>query len=162
MLELENAQGQTLTIADPANSLGATLTKSVTAGTYYLVVRSSGGYGDLGRYSLHGEIAGPISTPSQPLPQPQRSPTNLKARVILARASPAKDCGRRSHRLCLDRKLRKLTGARAMQATRSGPPLAAATTTWTFTGLASGQYRLAGTWMASGLNAASAGSVLNL
>src|SRR5207237_5710435 len=47
----------------------ASLTATMASGTYYLVVHSSGGYGNLGRYALHGSVAGATSAPnSQPPP----------------------------------------------------------------------------------------------
>jgi hypothetical protein len=44
--------------SNPANSLGASLSTSVLSGTYYIAVHSSGGYGNLGTYSLSGTVPG--------------------------------------------------------------------------------------------------------
>jgi len=65
VLELLNSAGTTLAVANPATSYGATLVRTVAAGTYYLAVRSSGGYGNLGRYTLRG-TAGSSSQPQSP------------------------------------------------------------------------------------------------
>src|SRR4029079_18111404 len=56
VLELQNSLGKTVAVASPGTSLGASLSASLAAGTYYLIVRSSGGYGNLGRYSLSGSV----------------------------------------------------------------------------------------------------------
>jgi hypothetical protein len=66
-LELVNSAGATLAVANPAASHGATLARTVAAGTYYVIVRSSGGYGNLGRYTLRGTA----SSASQPQSPPQ-------------------------------------------------------------------------------------------
>jgi hypothetical protein len=40
--------------ADPSNSLGATISTNLGSGTYYLMVRSHGSYGDVGQYTISG------------------------------------------------------------------------------------------------------------
>src|SRR4030095_3213308 len=40
------------------------------AGTYYLVVHSTGGYGNLGRYTLRGTVAAAKTSVMQPAPTP--------------------------------------------------------------------------------------------
>lgn len=55
-LELRNASGVVLASSDPSISFGASITASVTAGTYYLVVASHGSYGDVGQYTVSGNI----------------------------------------------------------------------------------------------------------
>ncbi len=55
-LELRAADGSLVASAAPANDLGATLTANVAAGRYYAVVKSAGGYGDLGQYTLQGTL----------------------------------------------------------------------------------------------------------
>src|SRR5207249_2402031 len=68
-LELQNSAGTPLVVANPQSSYGASLTTNLGAGTYYLVIHSSGGYGNLGHYVLHGSVAAATSTPStQPPP----------------------------------------------------------------------------------------------
>jgi hypothetical protein len=44
----------TIASAAPSNSLGASLSVYVGAGTYYIAVKSQGTYGDLGQYTLTG------------------------------------------------------------------------------------------------------------
>ena len=56
IFQLWNASGTVLVSANPAAWLGATISTNVGAGTYYLVARSAGGYGNLGRYTLSGTI----------------------------------------------------------------------------------------------------------
>jgi hypothetical protein len=68
VLELLNSAGAVLTTANPAASYGATLARTLAAGTYYVVVRSSGGYGNLGQYTLRG-AASLTSGTQQPAPQ---------------------------------------------------------------------------------------------
>ncbi|MCU0879890.1 MAG: choice-of-anchor D domain-containing protein, partial [Pirellulaceae bacterium] len=46
-----------VTSAAPTNSLGASLTASLGAGTYYLVARSQGDYGNMGQYTLTGTLS---------------------------------------------------------------------------------------------------------
>ncbi|MDB5323387.1 MAG: hypothetical protein JWN40_5018 [Phycisphaerales bacterium] len=63
-LELRDAAGNLITSADTA-SLGETVTANLAAGTYYLIVASHGGYGDVGTYSITGTApqagAGPVA-----------------------------------------------------------------------------------------------------
>jgi hypothetical protein len=154
VLELDNAAGQTIAAANPSNTLGASLATALAAGTYYLVVHASGGYGNLGRYALHGSIAAAGTvTGSQPPPSTTQNPPT-------GSTSPATVTGR-----VVD------DGAAAFASlggwtTLSGPGYASdirwsgagsgATSTWSFTGLAPGQYRLAATWTGSALNATDA------
>src|SRR5262245_44009865 len=56
VLELLNTAGQTIASVNPTASLGATLARTLAAGTYFLVVRGSGGYGNVGRYTLQGTV----------------------------------------------------------------------------------------------------------
>jgi hypothetical protein len=66
-LELRDAAGTLLASADTA-SLGETLSATVTAGTYYLNVKSHGGYGDVGQYTITGTtVAAPVA-PALPAP----------------------------------------------------------------------------------------------
>jgi hypothetical protein len=63
-LELRDASGNLIASADTA-SLGETISANLAAGTYYLIVRSHGGYGDVGTYSITGTApqtgAGPVA-----------------------------------------------------------------------------------------------------
>lgn len=67
VLELKNAAGQVLVSSSPTTSLGASLAKALTAGTYYVVARSSGGHGNMGQYTLTGSVPAASST-SNPAP----------------------------------------------------------------------------------------------
>lgn len=53
---LYNAAGQVVATADNANTLGQTITANLTAGNYYLVVASYGGYSDIGQYTISGTV----------------------------------------------------------------------------------------------------------
>jgi PKD repeat protein len=67
-LELRNSSGALVASADTA-SLGETLTASLAAGTYYLVVASHGSYGDIGTYSISGTAPQEGATPTPPVAQ---------------------------------------------------------------------------------------------
>ena len=56
VLDIRNASGQTIATSSPAGVLGASLTKSLTSGTYYVGVRAAGGYGNAGQYKLSGTL----------------------------------------------------------------------------------------------------------
>ena len=60
VLELRNASGTVLVTANPTNSFNATISTTLASGTYFVVVRSSGGYGNVGQYTLTGTA--PIGT----------------------------------------------------------------------------------------------------
>jgi len=163
VLELKSASGQRIAIASPSNRLGAELTATLQRGTYFLVIRSSGGYGNLGRYTVKGQIAGFVATgsatpPATPTPPPPTSPpappppttptpppTDLRARIADNRGSGFTLTGT------------WLTASGAGYASEAKVALAGqnATATWTLSGLAPGQYRLAATWPSSRLNATS-------
>lgn len=64
VLELRDANGNLIVMANPANSFSASLARTLSAGTYYVLVRSSGGYGNVGQYTVSGTIAG--ATPATP------------------------------------------------------------------------------------------------
>ncbi|GEM_PF-3007985 len=58
-LELRDANDNLIAVSDPANTsnkvtLGGSLATTLSGGTYYVVVRSHGSYGDLGQYTLDG------------------------------------------------------------------------------------------------------------
>ena len=52
----------------PGDNLGATLSTYLAAGTYYVVVRSQGAYGDVGTYTVTGTIPGgsAVGSPARP------------------------------------------------------------------------------------------------
>ncbi len=56
VLELKNSSGQVIASANPSGSFSASLLATVGAGTYYVVARSSGGYGNMGQYTLTGTV----------------------------------------------------------------------------------------------------------
>jgi hypothetical protein len=76
-LELQDASGNTLQLADAPAAIGATLNKSLAAGTYRLLVRGAGtgvkpaggyasgysAYGSTGRYVLSGKMPGGVALP---------------------------------------------------------------------------------------------------
>jgi hypothetical protein len=69
-LELQNSSGAVIATADTP-SLGETLSVSnLAAGAYYLAVKSHGGYGDIGQYTVKGRLG---STPAV------AKPTSLSA-----------------------------------------------------------------------------------
>lgn len=74
-LELRDASGGTLIAsAAPADGFGATVTATVAAGSYRLVVASQGRYGDVGQYTVRGTIATANTTIA--------APANLTATAI--------------------------------------------------------------------------------
>lgn len=75
-LQLLNANGTVLVTADPSNSFGASITRTLAAGTYYLRVTSHGNYGDVGTYTVHGAVVGASAIATLPA-----TPTNLIATI---------------------------------------------------------------------------------
>jgi hypothetical protein len=66
VLELRDANGQVVTIANNTASgvFTSALSANVAAGTYYLLIRASGGYGNVGQYTLTGTIVpGVVTSP---------------------------------------------------------------------------------------------------
>lgn len=61
VLELWNGAGQLIATAAPSDSLGAKIGSSVGAGTYYLIARGTGDYGNLGQYTITGSVAAGIT-----------------------------------------------------------------------------------------------------
>jgi hypothetical protein len=64
VLELRDANGQVVTIANDTTSgvFTSALSANVAQGTYYLIVRSSGGYGNVGQYTLTGTVVPGVVT----------------------------------------------------------------------------------------------------
>ena len=147
VLELQNATGQAVATANPSETLGATLTKTLAAGTYYLVVRASGGYGNLGRYTLRGTIPAMGSSPPMQPPASTPAPPASVGTVQIADDGTAPFAATGTWKKVAS----GYAGDTQHAAAGSG-----GTAAWTFTGLAPGKYRLAATWAASALNAASA------
>jgi hypothetical protein len=63
VLQLVSAAGQTLVTASPTTSFGATIATTLASGTYYLIARSSGSYGNVGTYTLTGTVPGSSQAP---------------------------------------------------------------------------------------------------
>ncbi len=94
-LELRTAAGALIVAADTA-SLGETISLTLEAGSYRLVVASHGDYGDLGQYSISGTVVPSLDQPEpppegedDPLPPPPESevlspeaPSGLRARAF--------------------------------------------------------------------------------
>jgi len=58
ILELHDASDNVIASATSASTLSQTLTATLSPGTYYLVVKSYGQYGDIGQYTVSGTVAG--------------------------------------------------------------------------------------------------------
>ncbi len=63
VLELWDSSSGVLLTAAPSNSLGASFSTTVGAGTFYLVARSLGDYGDMGQYTITGSLPPESSEP---------------------------------------------------------------------------------------------------
>jgi hypothetical protein len=68
-LEIRNAAGAVVSVNDPADYFGASLSTNLSAGSYFLVVRGSGtfgnsAYGNMGQYTVTGSL-----TPAAPAPE---------------------------------------------------------------------------------------------
>lgn len=64
-LMLLDGNGNVLAMAD-TSSLGETLSAQLASGTYYIVVMSHGGYGDIGQYTLTGSASAPVGVVAAP------------------------------------------------------------------------------------------------
>jgi hypothetical protein len=73
-LQLFNSAGQPIASSD-SSTLGESLSSTLAAGTYYLVVASHGSYGDVGQYTLS------VTAPTTIVPAPS-APSNLTASAI--------------------------------------------------------------------------------
>jgi hypothetical protein len=58
-LELWDSNGSLIASNNPSDSLNAKFGAQVVAGTYYLVARGAGDYGDAGQYTITGTLAAP-------------------------------------------------------------------------------------------------------
>ncbi len=58
-LELRSASDDLILFAAPSNSFGATLTANLQGGSYRVVVKSQGNYGDVGQYTLTTDVLAP-------------------------------------------------------------------------------------------------------
>jgi hypothetical protein len=59
VLQIWNSSHQLIATASPTTSLGASLVRSLAQGTYFVSVRATGGYGNVGRYTLTGTVPQP-------------------------------------------------------------------------------------------------------
>jgi fibronectin type 3 domain-containing protein len=55
-LELRDANGSTIALAGPTSNFDATITASLAAGSYHIVVASDGAYSSVGQYFVNGTI----------------------------------------------------------------------------------------------------------
>lgn len=65
-LELRNDGGGLILADDPSDAPQASLSRTLSAGRYFLHVSSNGDYGRLGRYSLSGTYVSSTKTPNAP------------------------------------------------------------------------------------------------
>jgi hypothetical protein len=79
-LELRDASGSLVASAD--SGLSETLTASLAAGTYTIAVESHGGYGDVGQYTLTGNVVASDATPPTPQPTAPAAPGALTAATL--------------------------------------------------------------------------------
>ena len=134
VLELRNSAGTLLAIHDPSQSLDAELTISVGSGTYYLVARSSGQYGDVGQYRLTGTL-----------------PAAVQHYVL--------DDGVVDHRLVGNWK--KVAGKGfAGDMRTAGKGNGSLISSWTFNRLPAGTYEVWATWVPAKTNATNAPFIL--
>jgi hypothetical protein len=157
VLELQNSLGKSLIVANPSTSSGATLSTTLAAGTYYLVVRSSGGYGNLGRYTLAGSVA---TTANVPVPPPAVPPDQGEGEGTVTPPPPPTTTGlivadNGDSRHATSGTWQRISGP-GYASDVQWSAISGATSTWTFAGLAPGQYRVAATWTGSQFNATDA------
>jgi hypothetical protein len=153
VLELQNSLGKVLLIANPSTSTSATLATTLAAGTYYVVAHSSGGYGNLGRYTLTGSVATTAN-----VPPPSTTPDQGEGEGTVTPPPPTTgviaDDGESRHQATGT--WQRLSGPGYAADVQWAAAGSGATSTWTFSGLASGQYRVAATWTGSQFNATDA------
>ena len=94
-LELLDASGASLAVSNPAETLNATLSRSVPAGTYRFVVRAASTgprpasgystgfseYGSLGDYRLSGTVSNAVKTPTNLAPVITRQPVSINVKA---------------------------------------------------------------------------------
>jgi hypothetical protein len=64
VLELWDSSGSVLVVNAPTNSLNSSISTTVGAGTYYLVARGMGDYGNVGQYTLTGTLPDSTAAPA--------------------------------------------------------------------------------------------------
>lgn len=67
-IEIRNSAGNVVSVSDPGASFGASLSTSLSAGSYFLVVRGSGtfgnsSYGNMGQYTITGSLTPAAQAP---------------------------------------------------------------------------------------------------
>ena len=63
VLELRNSSGGVVASADPTGSFGASLSATLASGTYFVLARPAGGYGNVGAYTLRGTLTTVTASP---------------------------------------------------------------------------------------------------
>lgn len=58
ILELRDAGGNLLAIANPTGTFNASINATLGSGSYYVIARSDGAYGNMGQYTLNGSVQG--------------------------------------------------------------------------------------------------------
>ncbi len=82
VLEVWDANGTVIASSAPGDSQGASLSASVGAGTFYVVARGMGDYGDVGQYTLSGSLTTTVVT--NPEIQLAVSGVNLESGGVLS------------------------------------------------------------------------------
>lgn len=77
VLELRDANNSLISIANPTNSRGASLTANLASGTYYVAVHSTGVYGHIGQYTLSGTVSGATDNNDPDPPDDSASPSTV-------------------------------------------------------------------------------------
>jgi serralysin len=60
-LEIHDSADNVVATAASASTLGQSITATLSPGTYYVVVKSYGQYGDIGQYTLSGSVSGTVA-----------------------------------------------------------------------------------------------------
>lgn len=63
IMELRDSGNSVLFSSNPTDSFGATISATIGAGTYYLVARGTGSYGNIGQYTITGSIPSAAPAP---------------------------------------------------------------------------------------------------
>jgi hypothetical protein len=63
ILELRDGNNTVLYSSDPSNSYGASISATLAEGTYFLVARGNGVYGNIGQYNITGTVPGQATAP---------------------------------------------------------------------------------------------------
>jgi hypothetical protein len=63
ILEIRDSGGSLVASSDPSNSLNASISTTLGSGTFYVIARSDGSYGNMGQYTLTGTLPAAAQTP---------------------------------------------------------------------------------------------------